>query len=76
MKKKKCVKKFKCDFIMVLTPNYRSRTDTSGHHSSSNSKYENPASTKTAASKTDSGIYESHTGMENSDNSGMHNTII
>ena len=53
---------------MVLTPNYRSRTDTSGHHSSSNGKYENPAASQTAASKTDSGIYESHTGMENSGN--------
>jgi len=47
----------------------RSRTDTSGHHSSSNGKYENPAASQTAASKTDSGIYESHTGMENSGNS-------
>ena len=61
---------------MVSTPWCRSRTDTSGHRSSSNSKYENPAASKTAASNTDSGIYESHTGMENSDNSGMHNTII
>ena len=53
-----------------LTPWCRSRTYTSDHQNSSNGKYENPAASQTAASKTDSGIYESHTGMENSGNSG------